>query len=332
MSLEELLNEDVLEWLLEEKDPSVRFWALQQLQDRPRSDASVIEAQENIMKSDCVKAILAAQTTDDFWGNPDDMYNPKYRGATHSLLILAELGAKRTGGIERAIEHLFQFQRDSGHFLGDLPKTAKGKASVVKDGCCLDGNILYYLLHFGYLEDPRVQRLIDFQVDYYDDTNGGWKCRAFPIDPTKVFPVNCFMGRVKMLRGLSSIPGKARSKEISAIIDNEIEVILENEVYKYLKNSDGTRKEKAGWKRFGFPLFYQSDMLEVLDVLTALGVKDKRMQDSIDFVVETRGKDGKWPLKNSYNGKMLCDIDVKGRPSKWITLRALRALRRFLES
>ncbi|MFW9884992.1 MAG: hypothetical protein ACFFEX_11470 [Candidatus Thorarchaeota archaeon] len=330
MSLEEFINEEVLEWLLEEENPSVRYWALQQLQDKPSSDTEVIEAQKQVMQSECVKSILAAQTDDYFWGNPDDMYNPKYRGATHSLLILAELGAERAPEIEIAIEHLFLFQRDSGHFLGDLPKTAKGKASVVKDGCCLDGNILYYLLHFGYLEDTRVQRLIDFQVDYYDDTNGGWKCRAFPIDPSKVFLVNCFMGRVKMLRGLSSIPEKARSKEMSAIIDKEIEVILENEVYKYLKNSDGTRKEKAGWKRFGFPLFYQSDMLEVLDVLTVLGVKDKRMQHAINYLTETRGKDGKWLLKNSYNGKMLCDIDVKGQSSKWITLRALRVLRRFL--
>ncbi|MHA1924306.1 MAG: hypothetical protein ACXABV_02825 [Candidatus Thorarchaeota archaeon] len=330
MSLEEFLNENVLDWLLEEENPSVRYWALHQLQGKPTSDAAVIEAQKRVMKSECVKAILTAQTDDSFWGKPNDLYNPKYRGATHNLLILAELGAKRTTEIERSIEHLFLFQRDSGHFLIDLPKTAKGRTSVVKDGCCIDGNILFYLLHFGYLEDPRVQKLIDFQVDYYDWKNGGWKCRAFPIDASKVFPVNCFMGRAKMLRGLASIPGKSRSEEIRSIIDEEVEVILENQIFKYLKNPDGSRKEKAGWKRFGFPLFYQSDILEVLDVLTTLGVEDNRMQEAIDLVIASRGKDGRWLLKNSYNGKMLCDIDVKGEPSKWITLRALRVLRRSL--
>jgi hypothetical protein len=35
-----------------------------------------------------------------------------------------------------------------------------------------------------------------------------------------------------------------------------VENILENGVYRYLRNSDGTRKDKTGWKRFGFPLFY----------------------------------------------------------------------------
>ena len=330
MSLEELLNEDVVEWLLGEENPSVRYWALQQLQDKPRSDAGVIEAQERIMQSDCVKTIMAAQTKDSFWENSDNMYLPKYRAATHTLLILAELGAARTPEIESAIEHLFLFQRDSGHFRTKIPKTAKAQASIVKDGCCFDGNILYYLLHFGYLEDSRVQKLLDFQVDYYDEIIGGWKCRAYPIDPSKVFPSNCFMGRVKMLRGLASIPPASRSKSIGSIIDREIEVILENGIYKYLKNPDGSRKEKAGWKRFGFPLFYQSDLLEVLDTLTTLGVRDERMQQAIDLVITSRGKDGKWLLKNSYNGKMLCDIDVKGRSSKWITLRALRVLRRYL--
>ncbi|MHA2140397.1 MAG: hypothetical protein ACXADC_04825 [Candidatus Thorarchaeota archaeon] len=332
MSLDEFFSEDVLEWLLEEENPSVRYWALQQLQDKSRSDADVIEAQKRVMQSECVKTIMTALTKDGFWGKTDNMYEPKYRAATHTLLLLAELGAERIPEIERAIEHLFLFQRDSGHFLMNIPKTTKGRASIVKDACCLDGNILYYLLHFGYFEDERVQRLIDFQVDYYDRKNGGWKCRAFPIDSSKVVPTNCFMGRVKMLRGLSSIPDNSRTKEIRTIIDEEVEVVLENRIYKYLKNSDGTRKEKAGWKRFGFPLFYQSDILEVLDVLTLLGVRDDKMLETIDYVIENKGKDGKWLLKNSYNGKMLCDIDIKGQPSKWVTLRALRVLRRFLRA
>ena len=134
-----------------------------------------------------------------------------------------------------------------------------------------------------------------------------------------------------MLRGLASIPEDSRSNPIMTIIDREIEVILENGIYKYLKNPDGSRKEKAGWKRFGFPLFYQSDVLETLDVLTSLGVKDSRMQEAIDLVSSLRDKDGRWTLKNTYNGKMHCEIDEKGQPSKWITLRALRVLRRFYE-
>jgi len=40
-----------------------------------------------------------------------------------------------------------------------------------------------------------------------------------------------------------------------------------------------------------------------------------------------RQPDGRWLLKHSLNGKMWADIEVKGKPSKWITLRALRVLK-----
>ncbi|MFW9814211.1 MAG: hypothetical protein ACFFF9_17240 [Candidatus Thorarchaeota archaeon] len=329
MSWEEIIQQDTVDWLLGPEDPSVRYWALQQLEDRPNTDSDVIETQDAIMVSSCVQNILGAQKGEGHWEQYANMYEPKYRATTHNLLILAELGAKRTKEIEAAIEYLYLFQRDSGHFLIEMPKTDKGRASVVKDGCCLDGNILFYLIHFGYLDDVRTEKLIDFQVEYHADDVGGWKCRAFPIDRSKVFPENCFMGAVKLLRGLAQIPKEQRSVDLDRIIKQETEVIFENEIYRYLKNPDGSRKEKAGWKRFGFPLFYQSDVLEVLDVLTALGVSDDRMQDSIDLVLKSRNSEGTWDLKDTFNGKMFCEIDEKNKPSKWITLRALRVLRRY---
>jgi len=316
-------------WLLEPSNPSVRFWALQDLEGRDPSDPEVREAQYAIMESPPVKAILDGQSPEGHWGDPRNMYLPKYTATTHSLLILAELGARRTPAIERGIEHMFLYQRNSGHFFVDLPASEKGRASAVKDGCCLDGNVLYYLVHFGYLDDSRTQKLLDFTVDYHSVDVAGWKCRSYPINLGGVFPANCYMGAAKMLRALSTIPPEKRGREIGNVIDREVENILENGVYRYLRKLDGSRKEKTGWKRFGFPLFYQSDTLEVLDTLTRLGVHDERMHDSVDLVLKAQEPDGRWLLINTFNGKMWVDIEKKGLLSKWITLRALRALRRF---
>ncbi|MGY5853165.1 MAG: hypothetical protein RTU92_06330 [Candidatus Thorarchaeota archaeon] len=329
MTWENYITDGVLDWLLEPENPSVRYWTLQHLLDKDKQSKDVQEAQKDIIKSQCIQSIIGAMKPEGYWGDEDDMYNPKYTATTHNLLILAEFGVKRVEEIETVIEHLFLFQRNSGHFLIKMPKTEKGRASIVKDGCCYDGNILYYLIHFGYLSHPRTQHLIEFQEEYYSQEEGGWKCRAFPIDSTKVFPVNCYMGRIKMLRGLAAIPENKRSKKLQGIIDQEIEVILENGVYKYLRNPDGSRKEKAGWKRFGFPIFYQSDILEVLGILGTLGVRDDRMQDAIDVVLAAQQEDGKWLLKHTFNGKMICKIDEKHKTSKWITLRALRALKGY---
>lgn len=37
--------------------------------------------------------------------------------------------------------------------------------------------------------------------------------------------------------------------------------------------------------------------------------------------------EGRWSMKHSLNGKMWSDIEKKGEPSKWVTLRALRVLK-----
>ncbi len=323
------LKEDRTEWLLEPGDPSVRYWALRDLLELEEDHPDVVAARDALMDSPAVAAILGAMNPEGYWESPEDMYLPKYTASTHQLLILAELSAKRTPMIERAVEHIFMFQRNSGHFLTELPKTERGRDSVVKDGCCIDGNVLYYLVHFGYLRDPRTQGLLDFIVDYHDDEDAGWPCRAYPINPDGVFPENCYMGATKVLKAFSIVPEERRSPEIKRILRREVENILDNNIYQYLRNPDGTRKDKAGWKRFGFPLFYQTDALEVLDTLTRLGVRDPRMQPSMDLVLDAQQRDGAWLLKDTFNGKMIVDIEEKHKPSKWITLRAMRVLKRF---
>jgi hypothetical protein len=139
------------------------------------------------------------------------------------------------------------------------------------------------------------------------------------------------MGRTKLLKVFSMIPEDMRAPEMMEIIKLEVEEILENRVYKYLRNPDGSRKDKAGWKKFGFPLFYQADILEIMGSLTRLRGKDERMQDAVDVILEAQQPDGKWLLKNTYNGKMWMDIEEKHKPSKWITLMAMRVLRNWAE-
>ena len=34
-----------------------------------------------------------------------------------------------------------------------------------------------------------------------------------------------------------------------------------------------------------------------------------------------------WLLENTFNGKMIVQFEQKGKPSKWLTLKALRVLK-----
>ena len=89
-----------------------------------------------------------------------------------------------------------------------------------------------------------------------------------------------------------------------------------------------TYGDKPGWTRFGFPLSYNSDALEALASLAAVGEPCRaEYQPALDVVRAAADHEMRWTMKNTFNGKMLADVETKGAPSRWLTLRALQVLR-----
>jgi len=60
------------------------------------------------------------------------------------------------------------------------------------------------------------------------------------------------MGAAKMLSTIH-YPIAEEESGGTAIIEREVENILENGVYRYLRNSDGTRKDKTAGSASAFP-------------------------------------------------------------------------------
>jgi hypothetical protein len=88
--------------------------------------------------------------------------------------------------------------------------------------------------------------------------------------------------------------------------------------------------DKPGWLRFGYPLSYNSDALEALAALAAVG-EERRPEyaPALEAVASAADPEMRWKLRTSLNGKMFADVEAKGQPSKWLTLRALQVLERF---
>lgn len=135
------------------------------------------------------------------------------------------------------------------------------------------------------------------------------------------------MGVVKALKALSEIPRGERSADVQRTLEEGTEFILKHHIHKRSHNL--SQVSKPGWRRFGFPLMYQTDVLEILGILTQLGCRDERMQEAIDLVVSKQDAAGRWKLADTFNGRFQVDIEEKGKPSKWITLNALRVLKRY---
>ena len=96
-------------------------------------------------------------------------------------------------------------------------------------------------------------------------------------------------------------------------------------------NTDsGIPHPKRGWLKFGFPLHYNSDVLEATFALARAGVPyDPRLDRALDAIRKKRTPDGRWTLDRSTKRKTLIDVEELGAPSKWLTYRALSVIKHF---
>ena len=67
--------------------------------------------------------------------------------------------------------------------------------------------------------------------------------------------------------------------------------MLTHHIYRCSHNLN--RTSKPGWLKFGFPLMYQTDVLEIVDILSALGVRDSRMDGALKLVLSKQDDMGK---------------------------------------
>ncbi len=325
-----VIRPTVLDWLLEVNNPSVRYFTLTDLLNKTESDKEVLESRSNIMESRWVTKILASQHADGYWETPDRFYTAKYRGTVWQLMILAELGAdKDDPRIRNACEFILQSaqEHESGGF-----SIRGGKKGGVRSGVipCLTGNMLWSLFRFGYYDHPGARRAIDWITTYQrfddgiDNPPTGW-----PYDQWEICwgRHTCHMGVVKNLKALAEIPSAKRTKALRDTLERGAEFMLQHHVHKRSHNLN--RVSKPGWLRFGFPLMYQTDVLEILGILTSLGYRDDRMMEAIDLLISKQDRRGRWKLENSYNGRFHVNIEQKGNASKWITLNALKVLKSF---
>jgi hypothetical protein len=315
-------------WLLEpdECNPGVRYWVLRDLLDLPEGDPHVIAAQAEVMRSGAVPAILEAQSEAGYWAKPGAGYVPKYRGTLWSLLFLAQLGADgRDTRVSRGVDYAFgHAQTEHGAF------SCNGRSDAAL--YCLWGNMLRALLDLGYWEDERLDRAIDglARCVIGDDFEGygqrGIQGPHFLCSANDGRP--CAWGAVRALWGLVRVPAPGRTPVVDRAIEACTSFLLRYDVAR--ASYPPKYQVSLRWFRFGYPLGYVTDLLLNLEALTeAQCADDPRLGDAVGFVLSKQDEQGRWKMEHGYRGKMWQDIEKLGRPSKWVTLRALRVLKRI---
>ena len=263
-------------------------------------------------------------------------------------MLLGQLGIDRNDNrVRNACEHIFQFQLDKGGFSSytqeraleeyewlrgkgkSLPSPNEWASSLVFEHqySCLTGNVAAALIRIGYLNDPRVKKALEWLIRI-QNKDGGWLCPYWKAHIKDKH--GCFYGTICPLEAFSEVPKKHLTKEMEQATKRGSEFLLMHRLFKADHHS--YRVINQSWLKFGFPWFYGYNILRGLDILTKIGyVEDERLTDAVQILLQKRGQDGKWILESAPVGRMQANIEMKGKPSKWITLIALRVLKRLSE-
>lgn len=325
-------SKEVINWLLEPEDALVRYAALVELLGQGENDPDVIEARKASMASLPIQKIFAKQNPDGYWYKPESFYmlGGKYKGTVWNVILLAEMGADGSNErIRKACEFLFQWSQDprSGGFAVNGTINGGKHDQVIS---CLTGNLVWSMIRFGMISDLRVQRGIDWITTYQRADDG---VRGVPKEWPYHYqncwgPHTCMMGVVKSLKALAEIPPEQRSPQVNNKIHQLTEFILAHRLFQSSRHPGRIAKE--AWTHFGFPTFWMTDALEMLDILLKLGIHDERMLDAINLVQSKQDETGRWRQEGDYlTNRILVKFEADGESSKRITLKALKMLKEW---
>ncbi len=334
MSWKDQLRDDPLPWLLEESTPGVRYLALRDLMDCLPNDRGFLEARRAAHAEGPIAAILSKMEEEGYWVESGPGYTPQYQSTVWSVITLAQLGAsiELDRRIERACSYVLAHAlTDGGHF------TRTGSPSGTVD--CLQGNLCSALIELG-CEDSRLDRAFEWMarsvtgegVAPAADRRASRRYYAGNCGPTFACGANnklsCAWGAVKVMFAMSRLVPERRTHLIEAAVNHGVDFLLSVDPAIADYPTGWSDKPSRNWWKFGFPVFYVTDLLQNVEALVTLGYgDDPRLGNALALIRDKQDDHGRWRLEYDYAGKMWVEFGKKKEPNKWVTLRALRVLK-----
>jgi hypothetical protein len=294
----------VLDWLLEEENPSVQYRTLTELQRRGVDDPLVLQARARIPGSKPVRRIFAKMHPEGYWlhWGKGDAVDYAMSASTHFMLAyLAELGLDR--GDERialAVER----------YLGLEPSDF-----CTRQSCLYTYNLRTFVM-LGYKDDARVQKRIGVLLadDRFD---GGYLCeRKTFTAKTK----SCIRGSIKALTAFAALPELWHTSRCKRLVD----YFLKRRVFFRSDRPDEVIRDEL--TQVKVPFVIAGSLLEPLFALSVMGYgQDERVREAWRQLATKRDRSGRY-VSDGHSNTFL-KLDKKGEPSKRVTLYALLALK-----
>jgi len=302
-------------WLLD-SDPAIRWQALRDLAGAP---AEVVAAERaRVATIGWGARLLALQGADGRWGGA--AWNRGWDSTMHVLMLLRDFGLDPAGAPARRALGLV---RDRVTWKGCGPRECDDNPFFAGElEPCINGQVGAAGAYFGQDVGGMIERLRGEQLP-----DGGWNCEAENGSTRSSF--NTTICVLEALLEHERVTGG--SPEVTAARLRGQEYLLERRLFRRRSSGEVIERDRKGgadWTRFAYPTWWHYDVLRGLDYLRSAGATpDERVAEAIDLVASKRDSHGRWPLETRYPGVMPVDLDeTEGRPSRWITLRAMRVL------
>ena len=311
----------VIDWLVA-SDPSIRWQVMRDLLDAPESEWSVERAK--VETEGWGARLLSHQDEDGQWGGgafvPSDFDRREWQevgqpwtATTFSLSQLREFGLDPSSDrAKRTVELIGANSRwDEGgqpYWEGEVEECINGR--TVADGA-----------YFGVDVSSIVDRLVGERL-----ADGGWNCERINGSVRSSFAstINVLEGLLEYERATGGTPESQEARKSGE------EYLLERNLFRRLSTGEPADER---FLYFLHPNRWHYDVLRALDyfrfsaILTGADA-DPRLGEAIDHVRSRRLEDSTWPLDWSPTGRVWFEVDDgQGRPSRWVTLRAMRVLR-----
>ncbi len=303
----------MIDWLLD-SDPALRWQVLRDLLDAPPDEVEAERAR--VGTQGWGARLLALQDARGHWDG--GTYRPgwvdeskpffdAWTATTFSLQQLRDFGLDPASLPARtAIARVRENVRWDAHtpfFAGETEP-------------CVNGMVAAIGAYFGENVDRAIERLVSDALP-----DGGWNCWA-EYGAT----VSSFNSTIGVLDGLLAWEKAGGTSEaVTNARRRGEEYLLERGL---LRRRSNGRLVDPRFTMLSYPNRWYYDVLRALEHFRSTGLPpDPRCAEAVELVASKRDGAGPWMLENTHQGPTHFDLDAgEGRPSRWVTLRALRVV------
>jgi hypothetical protein len=306
-----------IDWLLD-SDPSIRWQVMRDLRGAPESQW---RAERALVETEGWGArLLALEDEDgqwaggafvprDFdWQEWEDVGQP-WTATSYALTQLREFGLDPASDrVRRSVELIGASSR------WDHAGQPFWEGEVEE---CINGRTLADGAYFGVDVSAIAARLAGERLD-----DGGWNCERENGSVRSSFAstINVLEGLLEYESATGGTPESRAARKTGE------EYLLRRSLFRRLSTGEPADEE---FLTFLYPSRWYYDVLRALDYFRAAGgVPDARLGEAVEHVRSRRLADGRWNLDRSLPGRVWFELDDgAGRPSRWVTLRAMRVLK-----